>query len=83
VRDAQALAVFFNAVLAGCGIMLYVPKRIPEYINVSPIALVCPYCKTKIGEPCMRVADELELVHLQRIEAAAEKDREAKKSRPQ
>lgn len=53
----------------------------PEYLPISPMALVCPRCKAKSGEPCIGIGDELELVHLQRIEAAAKADVAAKKSR--
>jgi hypothetical protein len=55
--------------------MVYMREAAHEYINVSPMALVCPHCKAKIGEPCVRVGDEMELVHLQRIEAALALDK--------
>lgn len=58
-------------------------KKIPKGFNVSPMALICPFCKAEIGEPCIRVGNELELVHLERIKAAAEMDLAAKKSRIQ
>jgi hypothetical protein len=60
-----------------------VPKRIPDYIAVSPITLTCPRCKAKPGTACDMLDDDLDLIHLERIEAAVVMDVAAKKVRKQ
>lgn len=58
------------------------PSR-PEYIDVSPMTLTCPRCKAKPGKACLKLKDDIELIHLERIEAAAAMDRAAKTRRTQ
>jgi len=46
------------------------------------MTMICPRCKAGPGVPCAKLRDEVELVHIERIKAAAAKDRTARKSRP-
>ena len=55
----------------------------PEFIDVSPKTLICPRCKAEPGEACVKLKNTIELIHLERIEAAAEIDRAAKRCRTQ
>jgi hypothetical protein len=52
---------------------------LPEYFDVSPKTLTCPRCKAEPGEACVKLKNLIELIHLERIEAAAEIDRAAKR----
>lgn len=58
-----------------------VPKKIPDYIAVSPITLKCPRCKAEPGTACVMPAVDLDVIHLERIEAAVVMDVAAKKAR--
>jgi hypothetical protein len=60
--------------------MAHMPKNIPEYIAVSPMTLACPKCKAAPGIPC-DVVNEFELIHLERIQAAAATDKAKKGQR--
>ena len=55
----------------------------PDYIEVSPKTLTCPRCKAEPGEACVKLKNMIELIHLERIEAAAAIDRAAKWRRTQ
>jgi len=44
--------------------------KIPEDLPISPITLACPRCGAKPGQACQGI-DGLEMIHLERIEAAA------------
>jgi hypothetical protein len=55
--------------------------KLPDYIAVSPISLVCPRCKAKPGKVCHMLDGAVELVHIERIKAAAAMDVRAKKAR--
>jgi hypothetical protein len=57
--------------------------HLPDYIPISPMTLTCPRCKAAPGVACQKLRDEVELIHIERIEAAAEKDLAAKKARLQ
>lgn len=50
-----------------------------EYIAVSPVTLFCPRCNAKPGEVCEMLDNVVELIHLERIEAAITLDDAAKK----
>ncbi len=53
--------------------------KTPEYINVSPVTLICPRCNAEPGEACdVLLNDGLELVHIERIKWAAAMDVAAK-----
>jgi hypothetical protein len=56
-------------------------KNLPKYIAVSPITLACLRCKVKSGKACDLLDGEVEVVHIERIAAAAAMDREARKAR--
>jgi hypothetical protein len=58
-----------------------VPKKIPDYIAVSPITLTCPRCKAKPETACDMLDEDLDLIHLERIEAAVVMDIAAKRAR--
>jgi hypothetical protein len=54
-------------------------EKLPEYVAISPITLLCPKCKTEPGKPCVVLVDEgLEAVHVERIKAAVVLDIVAK-----
>jgi hypothetical protein len=55
-------------------------SRFPEYIAVSPVTLTCSRCGAKAGKACDMLADEIEIVHIERIAAAAATDVAAKKA---
>ncbi len=48
--------------------------KLPEYIKISPLALVCPRCHAAARQVCDLLDGEVELVHVERIAAAATKD---------
>ena len=52
--------------------------KIP-YIPISPVTLVCPQCGAKAGKACKMLRGEIELIHVERIFAAAASDIVAKK----
>jgi hypothetical protein len=54
---------------------------LPEFVAVDPITLICPRCKAKPDEACDIVGDMVELIHLERIEAAITLDHAAKAKR--
>ena len=60
--------------------MFDVRKLIPLNIKVSPLTLACPKCKAVPGESCGTL-NKFEMIHLERIEAAAVIDRASRKSR--
>jgi hypothetical protein len=45
--------------------------ELPERIATNPITLVCPRCHAGAGQVCDVVAGEFEVVHMERIVAAA------------
>ena len=49
-------------------------NSIPEVLSTSPVSLTCPYCGAKRGEDCETLRGEVALVHVARIEAAANAD---------
>jgi len=61
--------------------MLEDVAKIPEHVAVSPMTLWCPRCKAKPGEACDMLDDLVELIHLERIEAAITMTRRGKKSK--
>jgi len=49
--------------------------KLPEYISISPITIVCPKCKAPSGDVCeVLLGGGLETVHVERIKAAAAMD---------
>jgi hypothetical protein len=47
--------------------------KIPERLPISPMTLVCPFCKAKPADDCVSATgNNLALVHVARIAAAAE-----------
>jgi hypothetical protein len=55
--------------------------KLPKYIAVSPITLVCPRCKAKPGKVCEIFDGQIESVHIERIKAAVAMDVAVKKAR--
>ena len=55
--------------------------KLPEYIPISPMTLVCPKCGARVEQACTMLRGEVELLHVERIGAAAQKDVAAKKAR--
>jgi hypothetical protein len=53
---------------------------IPKVLPVSPISLVCPFCKAKPGEDCIKLSDGIAVLHIQRIQAAAAQDKANKRN---
>lgn len=47
--------------------------KLPEHIATSPMTLVCPRCHAVAGRVCEVVDGDLELVHVERLAAAAAK----------
>jgi hypothetical protein len=45
-------------------------KSTLEALRVSPISLVCPYCKAERGKDCATLSDGLAIVHVERIKMA-------------
>ena len=51
-------------------------------LPISPMSLSCSWCKAKPWEPCeTKLGTELEVVHVERIKAAAESDAAVRKQR--
>jgi hypothetical protein len=56
--------------------------KIPERLPISPMTLVCPFCKAEPGDDCKSSSGgNVALVHVARLEAAAKLDRKAKNAR--
>jgi hypothetical protein len=56
------------------GYVLKVQPEHTKYIAVCPMTLNCPRCAATPGQICEILNGELELVHIERIEAAAAMD---------
>ncbi len=54
--------------------------NLAEHIAVSPISLVCSRCKAEPGQVCEIRDGEIELVHIERIKAAAAEDAAANRT---
>ena len=54
--------------------------RLPEHLPVDPATLTCPRCGAKPGRVCDTLNGEVELVHIERIKAAARKNAAARKA---
>jgi hypothetical protein len=52
--------------------------RLPDYVAISPISLTCPRCHAEPGAACEVLDEDLEIVHVERIELATEMDGPAK-----
>jgi hypothetical protein len=58
-----------------------VKTTIKENLPISPITLRCPFCGAKSGRDCeTSSAVQLATVHLARVKAAANMDKEARKA---
>jgi hypothetical protein len=69
-----------------CCVMLDLLEKLPPYIAISPVTLACPRCGAAPGRVCEildgRIFDgKVEVVHVERIKAAAAMDSAAKKAR--
>jgi hypothetical protein len=42
-----------------------------DELKTSPLRLICPFCKAKVGEDCLTSAGGFSAVHIARIKAAA------------
>jgi hypothetical protein len=62
-----------NAVHEDCYVLEMQPES-TKYIAVSPMTLNCPRCGAKPGQVCGTLDGEAELIHVERIEAAAAMD---------
>ena len=49
------------------------------FIPINPVSLICPQCGAQPGKVCDILEGEIELVHVERIKAAAAKDVAAKR----
>jgi hypothetical protein len=49
--------------------------KIPEVLPTSPMSLVCPFCNAEPGKDCITIAGGFAAIHIQRIAAAAAKDK--------
>jgi hypothetical protein len=47
--------------------------KLPKHAATSPMTLTCPRCHAVAGKVCEVVAEDLEVVHMERIAAAAAK----------
>src|ERR1700691_1041721 len=45
--------------------------KFPEQLAISPMALLCPRCHAEPGNICEVFGGDLEIVHIERIKAAA------------
>jgi hypothetical protein len=52
--------------------------KLPERVKINPMTLVCPRCHAISRQACNVLAGELDLVHVERIAAAAAKTVEAR-----
>jgi hypothetical protein len=52
---------------------------VPEHVTISPMTVACPRCKAGPGKVCEVLLDrDLEIIHVERIMAAAAMDVAAK-----
>jgi hypothetical protein len=52
-----------------------------EYLPISPMTLACPVCGAKPGHDCKTPSKgRLYIVHLARVKAAAQMDKDARKN---
>jgi hypothetical protein len=78
-----------DAVHGDCYVVKIRPKtsqlchalRFPERTAISPMTLTCPCCGAKAGQVCGIFHGDLELVHVERMEAAAAMDTAARSDR--
>jgi hypothetical protein len=52
------------------------PKKqvlVPEVLPISPISLVCPFCKAKPNQDCQTSSGGFSVLHIARILKAARK----------
>jgi hypothetical protein len=56
-------------------------KRVLKKVATSPMTLVCPRCGARPGKICELFDGEVELVHVDRIDAATLMDAAAKKAK--
>jgi hypothetical protein len=56
--------------------------KLPERTATNPMTLVCPRCHVVAGQVCDVVAGGFEVVHMERIAAAAAKTVEARHRTP-
>jgi len=50
-------------------------EELPEYVAVSPVAIICPRCHAEPGDVCeLLLGEGLEIVHVERISLALEMD---------
>jgi hypothetical protein len=54
---------------------------LPEFIAVNPMTLTCPRCNAQPNEACDMLGDMVEMIHLERVEAAITLDQAAKAKR--
>jgi hypothetical protein len=47
---------------------------VPEMLPISPLSLVCPFCRAKPNRDCSTSSGAISVVHLARIKAAALQD---------
>jgi hypothetical protein len=58
------------------------PTANPLQLRISPMTLVCPLCGAKPGYACETASGgTLEIIHVERIKAAAAKDAAMKRER--
>jgi hypothetical protein len=55
--------------------------KLPDFIPVDPVTLVCPRCGAKPGIVCDQLKGETDLIHIERIKAAASADARATNAR--
>jgi hypothetical protein len=47
--------------------------KLPEHAATNPMTLACPRCHAAAGRVCDKLPGEFEMVHMERIAAAAAK----------
>jgi hypothetical protein len=55
--------------------MVKAKATIPGVLPISPITLVCPFCKARAARDCTTSSGGLPVVNVQRIKAAAAQDK--------
>lgn len=45
-------------------------QKVLDNLPVSPMDTCCPRCGAKPGSPGLKLRDEVELIHIERIDAA-------------
>ena len=74
----QVLAIAIISSTCDAVGMAKIKVSIPDMLPTSPLSLVCPLCGAEPNQDCIRISNNLSIIHVPRIAAAALVDNKAK-----